>query len=70
MPIDFSGPSAGCCVVDELVFDGKTGPETWGAIAGGDELGTGKHDVARAFLGQTQTVAEFELVLRKFVCSQ
>jgi hypothetical protein len=48
VPFDFAGPAAFVGVLDELLFDLQAGPEPWGVVRGGDELGAGQVEVALA----------------------
>jgi hypothetical protein len=62
-----AGPAALAGVLDELLLDVQPGPEPWGVLGGGDELGAGQVEVALAWAlgGQAQAVAEFELGLEE-----
>ncbi len=64
---DLTVPSAAGRIVDELLFDSKACLEPWCVVPGGQELGTGEHEVAlaRPFRRCAQAVAEFEFGLEK-----
>jgi hypothetical protein len=65
MAVDFALPASLSGVVGELGLDAEAFAEPRGVLGGGDELGAGQVEVAfaRAFLGQAQAVAEFQLGL-------
>ncbi|WP_171075125.1 hypothetical protein [Nonomuraea basaltis] len=64
---DLASPAPFAGVLDQLLFHLQPGPQAWGVVGRGDELGAGQVEVAfaRTFAGQTQAVTEFQFGLEE-----